>query len=157
MNFYDLSAVKMNGETVSMSDFKGKVVIVVNTASKCGFTPQFEGLEKLYENYKDQGLEILGFPCNQFANQDAGENSENNEFCQLNYGVTIPKFQKIKVNGKEAHPLYQFLKKEAKGALSGTIKWNFTKFLIDREGNVIERFAPKTEPKEMEEEIQKLL
>ncbi|WP_372757569.1 glutathione peroxidase [Lactococcus lactis] len=157
MNFYDLSAVKMNGETVSMSDFKGKVVIVVNTASKCGFTPQFEGLEKLYENYKDQGLEILGFPCNQFANKDAGENSEINEFCQLNYGVTFPMFQKIKVNGKEAHPLYQFLKKEAKGALSGTIKWNFTKFLIDREGNVIERFAPKTEPKEMEEEIQKLL
>ena len=143
MNFYDFSAVKMNGETVSMSDFKGKVVIVVNTASKCGFTPQFEGLEKLYENYKDQGLEILGFPCNQFANQDAGENSEINEFCQLNYGVTFPMFQKIKVNGKEAHPLYQFLKKEAKGALSGTIKWNFTKFLIDREGNVIERFAPK--------------
>jgi len=157
MNFYDFSAVKMNGETVSMSDFKGKVVIVVNTASKCGFTPQFEGLEKLYENYKDQGLEILGFPCNQFANQDAGENSEIKEFCQLNYGVTFPMFQKIKVNGKEAHPLYQFLKKEAKGALSGTIKWNFTKFLIDREGNVIERFAPKTEPKEMEEEIQKLL
>ncbi|KSU17984.1 Glutathione peroxidase family protein [Lactococcus lactis subsp. lactis] len=157
MNFYDFSAVKMNGETVSMSDFKGKVVIVVNTASKCGFTPQFEGLEKLYENYKDQGLEILGFPCNQFANQDAGENSEIKEFCQLNYGVTFPMFQKIKVNGKEVHPLYQFLKKEAKGALSGTIKWNFTKFLIDREGNVIERFAPKTEPKEMEEEIQKLL
>lgn len=157
MNFYDFSAFKMNGETVSMSDFKGKVVIVVNTASKCGFTPQFEGLEKLYENYKDQGLEILGFPCNQFANQDAGENSEIKEFCQLNYGVTFPMFQKIKVNGKEAHPLYQFLKKEAKGALSGTIKWNFTKFLIDREGNVIERFAPKTEPKEMEEEIQKLL
>ena len=157
MNFYDFSAVKMNGETVSMSDYKEKVVIVVNTASKCGFTPQFEGLEKLYENYKDQGLEILGFPCNQFANQDAGENSEIKEFCQLNYGVTFPMFQKIKVNGKEAHPLYQFLKKEAKGALSGTIKWNFTKFLIDREGNVIERFAPKTEPKEMEEEIQKLL
>ena len=157
MNFYDFSAVKMNGETVSMSNFKGKVVIVVNTASKCGFTPQFEGLEKLYENYKDQGLEILGFPCNQFATQDARENSEINEFCQLNYGVTFPMFQKIKVNGKEAHPLYQFLKKEAKGALSGTIKWNFTKFLIDREGNVIERFAPKTEPKEMEEEIQKLL
>ena len=146
MNFYDFSAFKMNGETVSMSDFKGKVVIVVNTASKCGFTPQFEGLEKLYENYKDQGLEILGFPCNQFVNQDAGENSEINEFCQLNYGVTFPMFQKIKVNGKEA-----------KGALSGTIKWNFTKFLIDREGNVIERFAPKKEPKEMEEEIQKLL
>ena len=114
MNFYDFSAVKMNGETVSMSDFKGKVVIVVNTASKCGFTPQFEGLEKLYENYKDQGLEILGFPCNQFANQDAGENSEINEFCQLNYGVSFAMFQKIKVNGKEAHPLYQFLKKRSK-------------------------------------------
>ncbi|MFK5234654.1 glutathione peroxidase [Lactococcus lactis] len=157
MNFYDFSAFKMRRRNCFTVDFKGKVVIVVNTASKCGFTPQFEGLEKLYENYKDQGLEILGFPCNQFVNQDAGENSEINEFCQLNYGVTFPMFQKIKVNGKEAHPLYQFLKKEAKGALSGTIKWNFTKFLIDREGNVIERFAPKTEPKEMEEEIQKLL
>ena len=157
MNFYDFSAVKMNGETVSMSNFKGKVVIVVNTASKCGFTPQFEGLEKLYENYKDQGLEILGFPCNQFANQDAGENSEINEFCQLNYGVTFPMFQKIKVNGKEAHPLYQFLKKEAKGALSGTIKWNFTKFLISRDGQVVNRFEPTTEPSHMVAAIEALL
>lgn len=157
MNFYDFSAVKMNGQVAKMSDYKGKVVVVVNTASKCGLTPQFEGLESLYETYKDQGLEILGFPCNQFANQEAGENEAINEFCQLNYGVTFTMFQKIKVNGKEAHPLYQFLKKEAKGAVSSTIKWNFTKFLIDREGKVVTRFAPTAEPKEMEEAIKNLL
>ena len=156
----DLSKIELeriDGTKESMEKYLGNILLIVNTASKCGFTPQFEGLEKLYETYKDQGLEILGFPCNQFANQDAGENTEINEFCQLNYGVTFTMFQKIKVNGKEAHPLYQFLKKEAKGALSVTIKWNFTKFLIDRDGQVIERFAPKTEPEEMEEEIKKLL
>lgn len=157
MNFYDFSAIKMNGENESMADYKGKVVIVVNTASKCGFTPQFEGLEDLYETYKGQGLEILGFPCNQFAGQDPAENNEINEFCQLNYGVKFTMFQKIKVNGKEAHPLYQFLKNEAKGTVGSTIKWNFTKFLIDREGNVIERFAPATEPKDMVAAIEKLL
>ncbi|MCL2112806.1 glutathione peroxidase [Lactococcus protaetiae] len=157
MKFYDFSAIKMNGENESMTDYKGKVVIVVNTASKCGFTPQFEGLEDLYETYKDQGLEILGFPCNQFAGQDPAENNAINEFCQLNYGVKFTMFQKIKVNGKEAHPLYQFLKNEAKGTVGSTIKWNFTKFLIDREGNVIERFAPATEPKDMVAAIEKLL
>lgn len=157
MNFYDFSAIKMNGENESMADYKGRVVIVVNTASKCGFTPQFEGLEDLYETYKGQGLEILGFPCNQFAGQDPAENNEINEFCQLNYGVKFTMFQKIKVNGKEAHPLYQFLKNEAKGTVGSTIKWNFTKFLIDREGNVIERFAPATEPKDMVAAIEKLL
>ncbi|AYG00126.1 glutathione peroxidase [Lactococcus allomyrinae] len=157
MNFYDFSAIKMNGENESMADYKGKVVIVVNTASKCGFTPQFEGLEDLYETYKGQGLEILGFPCNQFAGQDPAENATINEFCQLNYGVKFTMFQKIKVNGKEAHPLYQFLKNEAKGTVGSTIKWNFTKFLIDREGNVIERFAPATEPKDMVAAIEKLL
>lgn len=157
MSFYDYNAVKMNGETVDMSDYKDKVVIVVNTASKCGFTPQFEGLENLYETYKTQGLEILGFPCNQFAGQDPADNAVIDEFCQLNYGVKFTMFQKIKVNGKEAHPLYQFLKKEAKGSVGSTIKWNFTKFLIDRNGQVIERFAPATEPKEMVEAIEKLL
>lgn len=157
MKFYDYKATKMNGQEVAMSDYAGKVVIVVNTASKCGLTPQFEGLEKLYETYKDKGLEILGFPCNQFANQDSGTNDEIEAFCQMNYGVTFTMFQKIEVNGKNAHPLYQFLKKEAKGTLGSTIKWNFTKFLIDREGNVIERFAPKTEPEALTEKIEKLL
>ena len=157
MSFYDYCAVKMNGDTVSMSDYKGKVVLVVNTASKCGFAPQFAGLEELYKKYKDQGLEILGFPCNQFAGQDAGTNKEIEEFCQLNYGVTFTMFEKIKVNGADTHPLYQFLKKEAKGSLGAPIKWNFTKFLIDREGNVIERFAPATEPAALTEQIEKLL
>lgn len=156
--FYDFNARKMNGEEVPMSGYAGKVVLVVNTASKCGFTPQFEGLEKLYEDYKAQGLEILGFPCNQFAGQDAGTNAEIEEFCQLNYGVSFSMFQKIKVNGADAHPLYKFLKKEAKGA-AGTeaIKWNFTKFLIDREGKVLKRFASATKPEELKKEIEKLL
>lgn len=157
MNFYDFEAIKMNGEKVAMSDYQGKVVIVVNTASTCGLTPKYEGLEELYKKYHAQGLEILGFPCNQFANQDAGDNDSINEFCQRNYGVTFTMFQKIKVNGKEAHPLYQFLKKEAKGTVGSTIKWNFTKFVIDRQGQVVSRFAPATEPKEMEADLQKLL
>ncbi|PCS00981.1 glutathione peroxidase [Lactococcus fujiensis] len=153
MKFYDYSARKMNGNTVSMSAYKGKVVLVVNTASKCGFTPQFEGLETLYKKYHDQGLEILGFPCNQFGNQDSGTNSEIEAFCQMNYGVTFPMFEKIKVNGPEAHPLYKFLKYEAKGVLGSTIKWNFTKFLISRDGEVLERFASATEPTEFEQKI----
>lgn len=157
MNFYDFEATKMNGQTTKMSDYAGKVVLVVNTASKCGFTPQFEGLEALYKKYKEQGLEILGFPCNQFANQDSGTNAEIEEFCQLNYGVTFTMFEKLDVNGKNAHPLYQFLKKEAKGTVGNTIKWNFTKFLIDRDGNVIKRFAPATKPEEMALEIEELL
>ena len=157
MGFYDYEATKMNGQATSMSDYAGKVVLVVNTASKCGFTPQFEGLENLYEKYKDQGLEILGFPCNQFANQDAGTNSEIEEFCQLNYGVTFTMFQKIDVNGKNAHPLYKYLKKEAGGALGNSIKWNFTKFLIDQDGNVLNRFASATTPEELEPEIEKVL
>ncbi|MDR2975949.1 MAG: glutathione peroxidase [Streptococcaceae bacterium] len=156
MGFYDYKAVKMNDQEVSLSDYAGKVVLVVNTASKCGFTPQFEGLEQLYKEDRDEGLEILGFPCNQFAHQDAGSNAEIEEFCQLNYGVTFTMFQKIEVNGIHAHPLYKFLKKEKPG-LGGAIKWNFTKFLIDREGNVVARFAPTVEPEEMKNEIEKLL
>lgn len=157
MKFYDFKANRMNGQEVSMSDYKGKVVLVVNTASKCGLTPQFEGLEALYKEYKDQGLEILGFPCNQFANQEKGSNEEIQEFCQLNYGVSFTMFGKIDVNGKNAHPLYKYLKNEAKGLLSKEIKWNFTKFLIDSEGNVVKRYAPTVEPLKIKDDIEKLL
>ncbi|WP_343346352.1 glutathione peroxidase [Terrisporobacter petrolearius] len=157
MEFYDFKANKMNGQEVSMSDYKGKVVLVVNTASKCGLTPQFEGLEALYKEYKDQGLEILGFPCNQFANQEKGSNEEIHEFCQLNYGVSFTMFEKIDVNGKNAHPLYKYLKNEAKGLLSKEIKWNFTKFLIDSEGNIVKRYAPTVEPLKIKDDIENLL
>lgn len=157
MKFYDFKANKMNGQEVSMSYYKGKVVLVVNTASKCGLTPQFEGLEALYKEYKDQGLEILGFPCNQFAKQDKGSNEEIHEFCQLNYGVSFTMFEKIYVNGNNAHPLYKYLKNEAKGLLSKEIKWNFTKFLIDSEGNVVKRYAPTIEPLKIKDDIENLL
>ena len=157
MKFYDFKARKMNGQEVSMEDYKGKVVLVVNTASKCGLTPQFEELEALYKEYKDQGLEILGFPCNQFAKQDSGSNKEIHEFCQLNYGVSFTMFEKIDVNGESAHPIYKYLKNNAKGILNNEIKWNFTKFLIDSEGNVVDRFAPTTNPKKIRKDIEKLL
>lgn len=157
MGFYDYEAVRMNGQTVSMSEYKGKVVVVVNTASKCGFTPQLKGLEELYQQYAEQGLVILGFPCNQFAHQDPGSNQEINDFCMLNYGVTFPMFEKIEVNGEHAHPLYQFLRSEVSGKFNDAIKWNFTKFLIDREGNVVSRFAPKDKPEKMEAAIKELL
>lgn len=157
MKFYDFKAKKMNGQEIKMEDYKGKVVLVVNTASKCGLTPQFEGLEELYQGYKDRGLEILGFPCNQFANQDKGSNKEIHEFCQLNYGVTFTMFEKIDVNGENAHPLYKFLRKEAKGIFSDKIKWNFTKFLIDSHGNVIKRYAPTEKPDKIKKHIENLL
>ena len=157
MGFYDFSARKMNGQEVKMADCKGKVVLVVNTASKCGLTPQFTGLEELYKEYKDQGLEILGFPCNQFAKQDPASNKEISEFCLINYGVTFTMFEKIDVNGENAHPLYKFLKSEAKGALGNEIKWNFGKFLIDANGNVIKRYAPITKPSKLKGDIEKLL
>lgn len=150
MKFYDFSAKKMNGQEVKMEEFKGKVVLVVNTASKCGLTPQFTELEELNKKYKEEGLEILGFPCNQFANQDKGSNEEIQEFCSLNYGVTFNMFQKIDVNGENAHPLYKFLKNEKKGLFSKEIKWNFTKFLIDSEGNVVKRYAPTVKPLKIE-------
>ncbi len=156
MGFYDYSAVKMNGQEVSMKEYEGKVVLVVNTASKCGFTPQLEGLEKLYKKYKDQGLVILGFPCNQFAKQDPGSNEQINEFCSLNYGVTFTMFQKIDVNGKDEHPIYTYLK-EQKHGLSKKIKWNFTKFLIDRQGNVVERYSPTKTPESFEKDVVELL
>lgn len=157
MKFYDFKARKMNGQEVSMEDYKGKVVLVVNTASKCGLTPQFEELEALYKEYKDQGLEILGFPCNQFAKQDSETNEEIHSFCQLNYGVSFNMFEKIEVNGKNAHPLYKFLKNEKGGVMGNEIKWNFTKFIIDREGNVIKRYAPVVKPNKIENDIKELL
>lgn len=158
MSFYDFEAKKLNGQNTSMEDFKGKTVIVVNTASKCGLTPQYEGLENLYNKYKDQGLVILGFPCNQFANQESGSSKEIEEFCQLNYGVSFPMFDKIDVNGKNAHPIFKYLKSELKGGLLGSrIKWNFTKFVIDKNGKPVKRFAPVTTPEKMEDYIQKVL
>ncbi|WP_315069483.1 glutathione peroxidase [uncultured Clostridium sp.] len=157
MRFYDFSANKMNGQEMKMEEFKGKVVLVVNTASKCGLTPQFKELEELYKEYKDRGFEILGFPCNQFAKQDPGTNKEISEFCLINYGVSFTMFEKIDVNGENAHPLYKYLKSEAKGILNKEIKWNFAKFLIDSEGNVVKRYAPITTPLKLKGDIEKLL
>jgi glutathione peroxidase len=157
MSFYDYSAKKISGQEVSMGEYKGKVLLIVNTASKCGFTPQFKELEDLYEEYKDQGFEVLGFPCNQFMNQDPAGNGEINSFCQLNYGVTFTMFEKIDVNGKDAHPIYKFLRSQEKGLLSDKVKWNFTKFLVDSEGNVFKRYAPTTAPMSIKEDIEGLL
>ena len=157
MKFYDFKAVKMNGQEISMEDYKGKTVLVVNTASKCGLTPQLTGLEELYKKYADEGFVILGFPCNQFANQDPKENNEISEFCLINYGVTFPMFQKIEVNGKNAHPLYKFLKEQSHGIIGNDIKWNFTKFLIDKDGNVVKRYAPITKPESIEKDLQRYL
>jgi len=155
---YDFSAEKLEGGEQSLSDYQGKVLLIVNTASKCGFTPQFEGLEKVYQKYQSQGLVVLGFPCNQFAGQDPGSNNEIGEFCQRNYGVSFPMFAKIDVNGSDAHPIYKFLTKEAKGILgTEAIKWNFTKFLVGRDGNVIDRFATATKPEDMAKDIEKAL
>lgn len=179
MSVYDFKVNDKNGNEKSLKDFAGKVLIIVNTASKCGFTPQFEGLEALYKKYKDQGLEIIGFPSNQFAEQDPGSNEEIQHFCKLNYGVTFPVFAKVDVRGENAIPLYQylteqkgdegmdgekaemllgFLKENLPQYLEGdSIKWNFTKFLVDREGNVVERFEPVAEPADMVSAIEKLL
>ncbi|MAT94011.1 MAG: glutathione peroxidase [Halioglobus sp.] len=155
---HDFSCKTPNGEDRPLSDFKGKVLLVVNTASKCGFTPQFKGLEEMYEKYRERGLEILGFPCNQFGKQDPGSNDEIVEFCQLNYGVSFPMFGKIEVNGDGADPLYRHLKQAAPGLLgSEGIKWNFTKFLVDADGNVVRRYAPKDKPSDIEKDIEALL
>lgn len=155
---YDFVAEKLEGGEQPLSEYSGKVLLIVNTASKCGFTPQFEGLEKVFEKYKAQGLMVLGFPCNQFGSQDPGANSEIGEFCQRNYGVSFPMFAKIDVNGAKAHPLYQYLTKEAKGLLgSEAIKWNFTKFLVGRDGQVIDRYAPTTKPESIAKDIEKAL
>jgi len=157
MNIYEISVRKMNGVGIKMEAYKGKVLLIVNTASKCGLTPQFKDLETLYIEYKDKGLEILGFPSNQFANQDPGSNEEILNFCQVNYGVTFPMFEKIEVNGDNTHPLYQYLKDETKSILGKDIKWNFTKFLVDRDGRVIKRYAPSVAPLSLKKDINKLL
>jgi len=157
MKFYDFTAKKMNGIEVKMDEYKGKVLLVVNTASKCGFTPQLAELEQMYKDYKDKGFEILGFPCNQFKEQDPGSNSEIMNFCKLNFGVTFPMFEKIDVNVENESLLYSYLKEQKSGMFGSKIKWNFTKFLVDREGNVIKRFSPQTTPKSIEKDIEELL
>jgi glutathione peroxidase len=155
---YDFSVKDIHGKDVKMSRYKGKALLIVNTASKCGFTPQYKGLEELYRKLQGKGLEILGFPCNQFGAQEPGTEQEIESFCELNYGVTFPMFAKVDVNGRHAAPLYRYLKEAKPGLLgSGVIKWNFTKFLVDRNGNVVERYAPNAEPASIEPDIQKLL
>lgn len=155
--FYEFDVLNHLGETVSLKTFKDKVVVVVNTASKCGFTGQYEQLQELYDKYNKDGLEIIAFPCNQFGEQEQGSNDEIQSFCQLNYGLTFPVYAKIDVNGENEHPLYTYLKNEKKGTLGKGIKWNFTKFIIDKEGNVIKRFGPQTNPLKMESIITKAL
>ncbi len=155
---HDFSARDLQGQDVPLSRYQGKVLLVVNTASECGFTPQYKGLQKLYEQYHDQGLEVLGFPCNQFANQEPGSEEDIGSFCDMNYGVSFPIFGKIDVNGDEAHPLFRHLKSEAPGVLgSKAIKWNFTKFLVDRDGRVVERYGSKDKPEDIAPDIEKLL
>ncbi|MGL4873353.1 MAG: glutathione peroxidase [Clostridium sp.] len=157
MMFYNLKAKTIQGKEVSMSLFEGKTILIVNTASKCGFTPQFSELEDLYKNFKEKDFVILGFPCNQFLNQDPKSNDEINSFCKLNYGVTFPMFEKIDVNGSNEHPIYTFLKQHQKGLVTGKIKWNFTKFLLDSKGNVIKRYSPLLKPSNIEKDIASLL
>lgn len=157
MEVYSIQAQTINGQTVALSEFKGKVILVVNVASRCGFTAQYEGLESLYQKYKDQGFVILGFPCNQFGSQEPGSNEDIQNFCSTKFQVSFPMFSKIEVNGENAHPLFVYLKSHAKGFLGEAIKWNFTKFLIDRDGNVLDRYAPITPPKDIEKDILKAL
>ena len=155
---HDFQATSLDGKPVPLKEFAGKVMLVVNTASKCGFTPQYEGLEALYQKYRDRGLVVLGFPCNQFGAQEPGSAVEIGSFCEKNYGVSFPMFEKIDVNGDTAHPLYQWLKKSARGFLgSQRIKWNFTKFLLDRQGNPVERYAPVKKPQDLAKDIEALL
>jgi glutathione peroxidase len=157
-DIYEFEVQTITGDKVRLGKYKNQVMLIVNTASKCGFTPQYEGLEALYKKYKDQGLVVLGFPCNQFGRQEPGSESDIAEFCQLNYGVSFPMFAKIDVNGDDADPLFKYLKKSKKGLLgSEKIKWNFTKFLVNREGKVIDRFAPTVKPKDLEKDIESLL
>jgi glutathione peroxidase len=157
MKLYDVKVQKMDGSEVLLEEYKGKVLLIVNTASKCGFTPQLEGLEALYEKYKDKGFVILGFPCNQFLRQDPGSNEEILEFCQLNYGVTFPMFAKLKVRGKEQSELYKYLLANTPVRKNKSIKWNFEKFLVDREGNIVNRFESKITPESIEKDIEELL
>ncbi|MBC3767325.1 glutathione peroxidase [Neptunicella marina] len=157
-DIYQFSVTKNNGEQIELGEYKGKVLLIVNTASKCGFTPQYEGLQKLYDQYRDQGFEILAFPCDQFGHQEPGSDSDIAQFCSMNFNTQFPLFKKIEVNGNNADPLYNHLKKQAPGII-GTkgIKWNFTKFLINRDGKVIKRFAPTVKPEQLKNEIESLL
>ncbi|RDX35380.1 glutathione peroxidase [Arcobacter sp. HD9-500m-PIT-SAG03] len=158
MNIYDYNVKDINGQEISMSKYKGKVLLIVNVASKCGFTPQYEGLESLYKEYKNEDFEVLGFPSNDFLSQEPGSNEEIKSFCQLTYGVNFNMFSKINVNGKNTDPLFQHLKEAARGILGTTmIKWNFTKFLVDQNGKVLNRYSSSTKPREMKEDIEKLL
>ena len=154
---YDYNVIDNLGNNVNLSEYKGKVLLIVNTATGCGFTPQYKGLEELYEKYKDQGVEILDFPCNQFMGQAPGSDAEINEFCTLKYNTTFKRFKKIDVNGSNEDPLYTYLKSKKRGVMGRKIKWNFTKFLVDREGNVVKRFAPTTTPAKILGSIKKYL
>ncbi|PGK35172.1 glutathione peroxidase [Bacillus anthracis] len=158
MTVYDFSAKTITGEEKSLQDYEGKALLIVNVASKCGFTPQYKGLQEVYDKYKDQGLEILGFPCNQFGGQEPGTEADITSFCELNYGVNFPMFAKIDVKGDKAHPLYTYMTEQAPGLLGmKAVKWNFTKFLIGKDGKVVGRFAPQTKPVDLELEIEKVL
>ncbi|MBL9066353.1 MAG: glutathione peroxidase [Sphingopyxis sp.] len=157
MSLYDFSAPLPGGASQSMADYRGKVLLIVNTASKCGFTPQYEGLEELYRDYKDRGFEVLAFPCNQFGAQEPGDAAEIANFCSLTYDVSFPVMAKIEVNGDGADPIFKHLKKEQTGLLGSAIKWNFTKFLVDRDGKVVSRHAPTTKPEQLRKEIEELL
>jgi glutathione peroxidase len=156
-NFYDFEAKLINGKSIVMNEFKGKTIVIVNTASQCGLTPQYEGLEKLFKKYESKGLVILGFPCNQFGQQEKGSATEIEMFCQVNYGVSFPMFAKVNVNGNQAHPLFVFLKSALGGVFGNAIKWNFTKFVIDKNGQPLKRFAPITKPEDIEKYLQKIL
>lgn len=154
---HEFDAVDINGLEKHLTDYKGKVLLIVNTASQCGFTPQFGPLQGLYEKYADRGLEVLGFPCDQFGHQEPGTEEDIATFCESQYGVSFPMFSKVEVNGKNAHPLYKWLKKEKSGVLGGAIKWNFTKFLVDRDGNVVKRYGTNVNPDDIAEDIENLL
>lgn len=157
MSIYEIKVKEQDGTEVSLKTYQGKVLLIVNTATGCGFTPQYDGLQDLYEKYQDKGLEILDFPCNQFGHQAPGSDEEITDFCQSRYGVTFKQFKKIDVNGKKEEPLYTYLKQQKNGVFSSNIKWNFTKFLVDREGNVVERFAPTVKPEQIDAKIAELL
>jgi glutathione peroxidase len=157
MSIYDVKVKTIDGEELKLEKYKGRVMLIVNVASKCGYTRQYEGLQKLHEKYNDKGLSILGFPCNQFLFQEPGTQEEIKNFCMSNFGVTFDMFEKIDVNGENTHPLYKFLKESEPGFLIDTIKWNFTKFLVDRDGKVLKRYAPVTTPAEIEDDIKKRL
>ena len=156
-SIYDFSVPTASGNEQPLADYKGRVLLIVNTASKCGFTPQYEGLQTLFDEYHEQGLTVIALPCNQFGKQEPGDNAEIQEFCQINYGLSFPVMGKIEVNGKGEHPLYTWLKSQAGGLLTDNIKWNFTKFLINREGNVVKRYAPIDKPQAISADIEKLL